>query len=145
MEPWGPISFRFDSAPGANQIAIAFDSTRGPANMTWAPVAAGSAFLVPGPWRAAYPGAVIRYSILCTAQSVTLAEQVLTGSSNPAVAGDWETQGAAGAAVIAAGVTAPREFKPLTPDWRITLTAGGTGPTLFTVWGTIVYGPSYGG
>ncbi len=140
---WGSFAFKWTAVPGNSQIVVPWDSTRGAANMLWTAVAAGAASLVPGPWRGKFTMAVVRYSILCTGQNVTLAEQVLTG--NAGTAADWETQGAAGAATIAAGTTSVREFKPLAPDWRIMITAGATGPTLFTVWGDAAYSPSYGG
>lgn len=127
------IDFRWIVPPGNNGFVIPFDTTRGPANMTWAAIAAGSAYLVPGDWRAKFSGYIWSYSLRATTNDVTVDEQILTG--NARTAADWETQGVAGTFTATAGTTYPREFKPLTPDSRLLVTAGPTGPTALIVWG----------
>ena len=46
---------------------------------------------------------------------------------------------------VTAGTTVPREFKPLSPDHRILITAGATAPTELIIQLTLLYAPNYGG
>ncbi len=129
------------TAPANSQFSVVIDSTRRLFN-SQASVASGAAGLVPGQYRGAWSGAHIRYSALCTVQNVTLLLQDLTGVAG--VAGDWETQGAAGSVTVTAATTAVGEFKPLTADFRILVQAGGTGPTTCVVRVTMLNGEDYG-
>lgn len=133
-------------APANSQFVVVFDTTRG-LNTSNASVATGTATLIPLSTdnlgrRAMYAGGLIRYSALCTTQNVTLLLQVLTGVGG--VAGDWETQGAAGSVTVTAGTTAIGEYKPLDADWRVMVQAGGTGPATCVVKLTVVNGEDYG-
>jgi hypothetical protein len=138
------MSFRFTVPPGNSAFVIPMDSTRGPANLSYASIAAGSSYLAPGPWRGKLVPAIVRYSIKSTTENVTLDEQVLTGVAGTSA--DWESQGTDGTAqTITAGTTAIREFKPLGHDWRLLITAGATGPTALVVVGELIFSSSYGG
>lgn len=129
------MSFRFETVPGNNGFIIPFDSTRGPANLSYSAIAAGSAFLAPGPWRARFAGAVIKYHILCTTQALTLDEQGLTG--NAGTSADWQSQASGTTVPVAAGTPLPREFTFLGPEGRILLTAGAAAPATCIVWGVV--------
>lgn len=127
--------------PGNSNFVVVLDSTRCLTN-TQADIATGAAGLVPGPFRNRWAGAHVRYSALSTTQNVTLLQQDLTGVGG--VAGDWETQGAAGSVTVTAGTTAVGEFKPLTGDFRILVQAGATGPATSVVRLTVLWGEDYG-
>jgi hypothetical protein len=133
-------------APAASEFVVVFDSTRG-LNTSNASVATGTAGLVPLSTdnrgrRGMFSGGLIRYTALSTTQNVTLLLQVLTGVGG--VAGDWETQGAAGSVTITAATTAVGEFKPLAPDWRVVVQAGATGPATCVVKLNVLWGEDYG-
>jgi hypothetical protein len=143
-----PLTIHCTVAPGNSQFVVVFDTTRGLALGTQDAVATGTARLIPLSTdtkgrRGAFAGASLRYSALCTGQNVTLLQQDLTGVGG--VAGDWETQGAAGSVTVTAATTAVGEFKPLTPDWRVVVQAGATGPTTCVVKLAITWGEDYGG
>lgn len=128
-----PMQLRWTTAPGNSQIAILWDSTRGPAKMTWAPVAAGSAFLVPGDFRGMFGRVIIAGTLRVTGQAVTLTFYRRTSFTSPAAAADWELDSSApgaGTIAVAASVTQPYEWLAK-EDSLILATAGGTGPTLF--------------
>lgn len=129
------------TAPANSEFSVVLDSTRGLAN-SQASVATGGAGLVPGNFRNRWGGAIVRYSALTTTQNVTLLQQILTGVGG--VAGDWETQGSAGSVTVTAGTTAVGEFKPLTPDWRLVVQAGGTAPATSVVRVQVLFGEDYG-
>jgi hypothetical protein len=142
MNTWEPFAFRWTVAPGNSQLVVPFDSTYGSAAMSQVALAAGSPFLAPGQWRGRYRGMLIRYSIRASTTAVTVDEQDLTGAAGTSA--DWETQGTIGTFTATAGTTFPREFKPLTPDARILVTAGGTGPTALVIQGAAMYTSDYG-
>ena len=124
-----PMSLRWTVVPGNSGFVIPFDSTRGPHDMTWGAIASGSAYLAPGKMRGVYAGMKAAMSIRCTGQNVQADWQIKTG--NAGTSADWESQGGAGVGVhtVTAGTTFTGEFKPLAPEWRVLLTAGGAGPT----------------
>jgi hypothetical protein len=136
------FSFRFDTVPGNSAFVVPWDSTRGIEGIIRVSIAAGGAGLAPGQKRGCFDSKIIRYSIKSTVQGFTLDEQILTG--NAGTSADWETQGAAGNLVAVAGTTYPREFKPLAPDHRLLVTAGGTAPTTLLVWGTLIDSSDFG-
>jgi len=139
-----PMGGRWTVVPGANGFVIPFDSTRGPANMIWTAIAAGSTYLSPGPWRSMYPRAVMGYSIRSVTQAVTVDEQIRTRFTGAST--DWETQGVAGTFIATAGTTFPREFKPLPgQDFRLLVTGGATPPdSLEIFWSVYVGTADYG-
>ncbi len=134
-----PFSLTWTVPPGNSGYVVLFDSTKGPANMSWSALTSNPA---PGTWRGMYKGASYRYTIKTTTESVTVDEQVLTGSGTTNAA--WETQGAAGTFTVAAGTTAARNFLPLSPDHRILVTAGGTAPATLESQLEIVFSDDYG-
>lgn len=141
-----PLTITCTVAPGNSEFVVVFDSTRGLLG-TQASVATGNAALVPLSTsergrRSRFARPVIEYSALCTTQNVTLLQQDLTGVGG--VSGDWETQGAAGSVTVTAATTAVGEWKPLTPDWRVVVQAGATGPATCVVKLTIAWGEDYG-
>lgn len=137
------FDFRWTTLPGNSGYVIPFDSTRGPHGMTYSAIAAGGSFLAPGGMRGKYRAALIRYTVKCTTQNVTVDEQILTGVAGTSA--DWETQnGASGTYTVTAGTTADSEFKPLSSDWRLLITAGATAPSALVVTGVVVYTPDYG-
>lgn len=129
------------TAPANSQFTVVLDSTRRLFN-SQASVATGAAGLIPGQYRGAWAGAIIRYSALTTTQNVTLLLQDLTGVGG--VAGDWETQGSAGSVTVTAATTSVGEFKPETADFRIVVQAGATGPATCVVRVTLLNGEDYG-
>ncbi len=139
-----PLAFRFTTPPGNNEFVIPFDTTRHCHALSTASLAAGSAFLAPGPYRGLFAGVIWRLSVLCTGQNVTLDPQILVG--NAGTAADWATQAATGIpATITAGTAGVYEFKPLAPDSRILVTAGATGPTTLIVQLDVIQNSTYGG
>lgn len=145
MRKRSPLTITCTVAPGNSQFVVVFDTTRGLMG-TQDAVASGNARLVPlstdaGGRRSSFARPVLEYSALCTTQNVTLLQQDLTGVAG--VAGDWETQAAAGSVTVTAGTTAIGEWKPLTPDWRVVVQAGATGPATCVVKLTIAWGEDY--
>lgn len=136
------FSIGFTVPPGNNAFVIPWDSTRGPIEITHASIAAGSAYLAPGPRRGRYDGKIIRYSIKCTSQNCTVDEQILTGSAGTSA--DWESQGTTGTYTLTAGTTATRDFKPLAADHRILVTAGATGPASLVLRATLITSADFG-
>lgn len=146
MRKRDPLPITCTVAPGNSEFVVVFDTTRGLLG-SQASVATGNARLVPlstdaGGRRAAFARPVVEYTALCTTQNVTLLLQVLTGVGG--VAGDWETQAAAGSVTVTAATTAIGEFKPLAPDWRVVVQGGATGPATSVVKLTIAWGEDYG-
>lgn len=127
--------FRYTVIPAAGEFGIAFDSTRGPALITYASIPSGSAFLAPGAWRGHFSPAVVKYTIQCTGNNVAVDEQVLVGVAG--TSSDWSTQGASPSFTQVAAATATlREFTPNAVDWRLLLTSAAL-PTGVTIWGTV--------
>lgn len=138
----GIIDFTYTQKPGNSGFVIPIDSTRGLVESTGGPILAGSAFLAPGSFRYKWPRRIVTWTIKAATQNVTLDEQVLSGIAG--TSSDWETQGAAGTHTITAGTTATGEFKPLSPDWRILITAGATGPSACIIKITSTFSSDYG-
>lgn len=137
----GPVSFKWTTLPNNSENVIPIDTTR-LANVSTASVAAGSAFLAPGPDRNMWNRAIVELTVKATTQNVTLLLEILTGSAGTSA--DWEAQGAAGTQTVTAGTTLPVEFKPLAPDWRIRVLAGGTAPSALVIYGTVDWQSDYG-
>lgn len=115
--------------------------------MSWAGLAAGSPFLAPGAWRAMFNNIAYRYMILCATNNVVVDEQLLTGVAGTSA--DWTTQDPAGTDpgqyTVTAGTPVWAEFKPLSPDHRILVSAGATGPTALRVLLSVYSTQDYGG
>jgi hypothetical protein len=127
--------FRFETPPGNSAFVVPFDTTRGPALISYASLAAGSAFLAPGDWRGKCSPCVVKYMITVTGQAVTLDEQFRTGIAGTSA--DWTSQASGSAVPVPVTVPQPREFTVNGPDGRILITAGATGPTTLVIWGTV--------
>jgi len=128
--------------PADSESIIVLDSTRGLITAANASITTGNAFLAPGRLRNHWAGAIVRYTVACTAQNVTALDQILTGNAGTAT--DWETQGAAGSHTVTAGTTAVIEFKPLAADWRIRIDAGANNPDALVVRWNVIWAEDYG-
>ena len=139
------MPIRWTVPPGNSGYVIPFDSTRGPHGMVQAAIAAGSAYLVPGPMRGKYAGFGYRITVYSSDQAVTLEEQCLMRNGNAAA--DWVTQGGAGVGshTVASGVEFTGDFLPMGSDHRLLVTAGATAPTLLVVNVTLFRTADYGG
>jgi len=138
---WGSFTWRFEIPPGNSAFVVPFDSTRNIFEQLLASQAANPA---PGVLRGKKRRAMISYTILTTGQNVTVNEQDRTAFAGTNA--DWSTQGgAAGTATVTAGTPTVREFRPLSPDWRVLVTAGATGPTTLVFDSTISYTEDFGG
>jgi len=118
------LSLRWTAAPGNNEIAILWDSTRGPAKMLWGDcVASGSPYLVPGEWRHKYNASAIKGTVGVVGNDAELQLQIRTAFADAAT--DWEAQGGAGVGTITLtdGTPQPFDFKPQNAENRIIVTA----------------------
>ena len=138
-----PVVFKWTTVPANNQVVVPLDSTRWPSGPTASTsIATNSPLLAPGLDRGFLAGCIVRFSVLCTGQNVTVLEQILTG--NAGTSADWETQGASGTIAVVAGTTQPLEWKPATPDFRLRIDAGATGPTTLVLQIELVWGEDFG-
>lgn len=129
--------------PGNSASIVVVDSTYGLINGSQATMHASTGtYLTPGPYRNRWAGAIVRYTVACTSQNVTALDQILTGVAG--TSSDWETQGTAGTHTVTAATTTVVEFKPLSPDWRVRIDAGATGPATLVVRVSVVWGEDYG-
>lgn len=137
--------FAWRVAPTAGQFCVPFDSTRRVDQISYASLAAGSAFLAPGDMRGHLSPLVVQYSVEQATNDLIVDEQVLAGRAGTSA--DWETQGTSPSftQTAAAGAT-QREFTPYNPDARLLLTcAGGGAATLVSIWGTVFQHVNRGG
>lgn len=143
----GPITLSNTTAlPGNSQIVPVIDTTYWNNTAPWAAAASAAA---PGKSRGALGGYRVTGSVACTGQNVTLTFQILTnpsGTTNAAFEADTNVSGTGGtgAVTVVAGTTQPFSWLPTTPDWRIIITAGATGPTTLRTAVNIVHGRTAG-
>lgn len=131
------FSLTFTAVPGDSAFVVPWDSTRGIEGIVYASEAANPA---PGPKRGRYAGKKIAYTVEVTGQNVAIDEQLLIG--NAGTNADWETQGAQVPVVV--GTRQSREFKHISTDGRILITAGGTAPATLVFRGTVQDTSDYG-
>lgn len=137
----GNISLSNPAAlPGNSQIVPLIDTTYWRDTGNW-PAAASAA--APGKSRGQLGGYRITGTVKPTGQSVTVTFQILTnptGTTSAAFEADVNVSGTGGtgSVVVASGSTQPFSWLPPTPDWRIIITAGATGPTTLSTTAEIV-------
>lgn len=138
----GPIPISNQTAlPGNSQIVPIIDTTYWQAGGTWGPAASAAA---PGLSRGQLAGARITGSVTPTGQNVTITFQILSnpaGTTSAAFEADVNVSGTSGtgSATITAASTFTYSWLPVTPDWRIIITAGATGPTTLRTTADIVW------
>lgn len=128
----GPISISNQTAlPGNSQITPVIDTTYWNDSPPWAPAAAAAP---PGKSRGQLAGGRITGTITPVAQNATVTFLLLTDPSGTTAAAfeadvNVSGTGGTGSAVITAGSTFTYSWLPTSPDWRVIVTAGATGPT----------------
>lgn len=128
----GPITLSNTTAlPGNSQIVPVIDTTYWDNAPPWAAAASAAA---PGKSRGALGGKRVTGSITPGGQAVTLTFQIMSnpgGTTSAAFEADTNVSGTGGtgAVSVASNATQPFSWLPATADWRIIVTAGGTGPT----------------
>lgn len=117
--------------PGNNEIAILFDTTRELVSPAPAAVAAGSAFLIPGPLRGKFPRGILNGFVRVTAQAVDL--KCYRRTEYDGDANDWELEGdfgTAGVQNVPAGTSQPFEIRT-DGEFLLRVDCGATAPTIF--------------
>jgi hypothetical protein len=117
--------------PGNSQKTPLVDSTTWNAGGPWAPT---TTLPAPDKSRGQLAGVRVTGTITPVTQGVTLTFELLTnpsGTTSAAFEADVNVSGTGGtgSVSIAAGATQPFDWLPLTPDWRVYVTAGGTAPS----------------
>lgn len=130
------------AAPGNNEIAILWDSTRGDHYPAPSAVLSGSSYLIPGPLHGKFPRGIIEGFVGVTGQPVTIKAYKRTAYNNAAA--DWELDesfvgSGTGTVVVAAGDTQPFEWKFAT-EHLLRVDMGATAPTLF--WAEFTWTPT---
>lgn len=100
-----------------NATSYVFDSTYGL-------VSAASA--TPGPYRGRFAGMGIKGTIYATGQNVTINYNVLVDSTG--TSSDWQAE-TPSTSTVTAGTPFALRWTPVSPDFQLTITNGGTGPT----------------
>lgn len=138
------LAFKWTTKPGNSETVVPLDST-----YMGAPVAAAfttaspGTYLTPGNYRNMWKGhPVIKGTVYCTDQNVTVYLQSLVGTDNDS--SDWETDADNGTVTVTAGTPKPIEWKPRGDDFRIRIDAGATGPTILQARFTVAWNVDYG-
>lgn len=120
--------------PANSQITPLIDTTYWNDTGPWASAASAAA---PGKSRGQLAGMRVTLTYLCVTDNSTVTFQIMTnpsGTTNAAFEADANLDGNGGAMVngvltAVAGTTYPVSWLPVTPDWRIIITAGATAPS----------------
>lgn len=124
------FEFLCQVVPGNSGFLVPFDSTQGLHGSSVCKALAANP--AAGSLRMRWPRSVVKYSVECTGQNVTVDEQVLTGVAGTNA--DWTTQTAGGTfTVVAAAAPTLREFTPGLSDFRVLVTGGATAPTTLII------------
>ena len=106
------------TSTGNNATSYLFDSTYG---LISAPSA------TPGVFRGRYAGHGIKGTIYATGQNVTINYNGLVGSAGTSA--DWQSETPA-TSTVTAGTPFALRWTPVGVDFQLTVTNGGTGPTI---------------
>lgn len=138
MSDSAPTYIRWTTVPGNLGYVIPFDSTYNLTDvLNRGALAAGSAYLAPGPKRGQFPNWTLK-GVCRSVGGSDIAVAMQSRTLNAGTSGDWETDSGGTMTITAGGAGAPFHWHAAGIDFRLLLTAGATGPTSLLVEITLI-------